>query len=81
MESDDKRIIYKPPIIHIANDDKCSQITRVMCNMIGAFTATTMVHGFDVIRISQQTNVIRVFMPDYCDNSLILCRISPLIQN
>ena len=43
MESDDKRIIYKPPIIHIANDDKCSQITRVMCNMIGAFTATTYI--------------------------------------
>ena len=66
MESDDKRIIYKPPIIHIANDDKCSKITRVMCNMVGAFTATTIVHGFDVIRISQQTNV----KPQYSINYL-----------
>lgn len=66
MESGDKRIIYKPPIIHIANDDKCSKLTRVMCNIIGAFTATTMVHGFDVIRISQQTNV----KPQYTFNHL-----------
>ena len=66
MEPDKKRIIYKPPIIHISNDDKCSKITRVMCNMIGAFTATTMVHGFDVIRISQQTNV----KPQYSFNYL-----------
>ena len=66
MKSDDKRIIYKPPIVHVANDDKCNKVSRIMCSMIGAFTATTLVHGFDVIRISQQTNI----KPKYTFNYL-----------
>jgi len=42
----------------VFSDAQYDSITRVMCSAIGAFTATTVVHGFDVIRISQQTNII-----------------------
>lgn len=46
--------------------DSDNKIIGLLCSTISVFTATTMVHGFDVIRISQQINM----KPQYTFNYL-----------